>query len=84
VSETAEPADLSTERIDGGPAAQGGGPQLQHRGASGTGAKQQTVIPIDDASGQAGKAGDHNHEQALQQSATAAAVLKRLSTFDHH
>ena len=84
VSETAEPADLSTERIDGGPAAQGGGPQLQHRGASGTGAKQQTVIQIDDASGQAGKAGDHNHEQALQQSATAAAVLKRLSTFDHH
>lgn len=84
LSETAQPTDLSTERTDGGPAAQGGGPQLLHRGASGTGAKQQTVIQIDDASGQGAKAGDHNHQQALQQSATAAAVLKQLSTFDHH
>jgi beta-lactamase regulating signal transducer with metallopeptidase domain len=86
LSETAEPADLTTPRIDSGLAAQSGGPQLLHRGsaAPATGAKQQTVIQIDDASGQVGKAGDHNHEQALQQGATAAAVLKRLSTFDHH
>jgi beta-lactamase regulating signal transducer with metallopeptidase domain len=62
-----------------------GGPQLLHRGSTpGKASKQQTVIPIDDASGQAGKAGDHDHQQALQQTATAAAVLKRLSTFDHH
>jgi hypothetical protein len=62
-----------------------GGPQLLHRGSTpGKASKQQTVIPIDDASGQAGKAGDHDHQQALQQTATAAAVLQRLSTFDHH
>jgi hypothetical protein len=41
------------------------------------------VIPIDDPSGQTAKAGDHDHQQALQQTATVAAVLKRLSTFDH-
>lgn len=84
LSETAQPTDLSTERTDGGPGAQGGGPQLLHRAASGSGAKQQTVIQIDDASGQGAEPGDHNHQQALQQSATAAAVLKQLSTFDHH
>ena len=60
-----------------------GGPHLLHRGsAPGKASAQQTVIPIDDSSGQSAKAGDHDHQQALQQSATAAAVLKRLSTFD--
>ncbi len=63
-----------------------GGPQLLHRGsnAPSKASKQQTVIPIDDPSGQSAKAGDHGRQQALQQTATAAAVLKRLSTFDHH
>jgi hypothetical protein len=42
------------------------------------------VIPIDDASGQVSKAGDHDHDQALQQTATAAAVLKRLAALDRH
>jgi hypothetical protein len=60
------------------------GPQLLHRGeASAKPSRQQTVIPIDDPSG-TGKAGDRDHQQALQQTATAAAVLKRLSTFDRH
>jgi beta-lactamase regulating signal transducer with metallopeptidase domain len=63
-----------------------GGPQLLHRGsaAPAKASRQQTAIPIDDPSGQNTKAGDHDHQQALQQTATAAAVLKRLSTFDHH
>jgi beta-lactamase regulating signal transducer with metallopeptidase domain len=61
-----------------------GGPQLLHRGSAAKASGQQTVIPIDDPSGQNTKAGDHDHQQALQQTATAAAVLKRLSTFDHH
>ena len=62
-----------------------GGPQLLHRGsaAPAKASGQQIVIPIDDPSGQTAKAGDHDHQQALQQTATAAAVLKRLSTFDH-
>jgi beta-lactamase regulating signal transducer with metallopeptidase domain len=61
-----------------------GGPQLLHRGSAALGkaSRQQTVIPIDDPSGQTAKAGDHDHQQALQQTATAAAVLKRLSAFD--
>lgn len=62
-----------------------GGPQLLHRGSTAPAkvSSRQTVIPIDDPSGQAAKAGDHDHQQALQQTATAAAILKRLSTFDH-
>jgi beta-lactamase regulating signal transducer with metallopeptidase domain len=62
-----------------------GGPQLLHRGSAvpAKASSQQTVIPIDDPSGQTPKAGDHDHQQALQQTATAAAVLKRLSTLDH-
>jgi beta-lactamase regulating signal transducer with metallopeptidase domain len=62
-----------------------GGPQLLHRGSAVPvkALQQQTVVPIDDPSGQTAKAGDHDHQQALQQAATAAAVLKRLSTFDH-
>jgi hypothetical protein len=62
-----------------------GGPQLLHRGSAAPpkASRQQTVIPIDDPSGQPAKAGDHDHQEALQQTATAAAVLKRLSTFDH-
>ncbi len=60
------------------------GPQLLHRGSAPAKlSRQQTVIPIDDPSG-TGKAGDREHQQALQQTATAAAVLKRLSTFDRH
>jgi len=62
-----------------------GGPHLLHRGsaAPAKASSQQVVIPINDPSGQTAKAGDHDHQQALQQTATAAAVLKRLSTFDH-
>ncbi len=62
-----------------------GGPQLLHRGsaAPAKAPSRQTVIPIDDPSAQTPKAGDHDHQQALQQTATAAAVLKRLSTLDH-
>jgi beta-lactamase regulating signal transducer with metallopeptidase domain len=60
-----------------------GGPQLLHRGSAAPAkAARQTVIPIDDASGQTSKAGDHDHQKALQQTATAVSVLKRLSTFD--
>jgi beta-lactamase regulating signal transducer with metallopeptidase domain len=87
VSETPQPTDLSAERkSDGSAAVQSAGPQLLHRGsaASRNGAKQQTVVLIDDASGQVSKAGDHDHKQILQQTATAAALLKRLAEFDHH
>jgi beta-lactamase regulating signal transducer with metallopeptidase domain len=87
LSETPEPTDAFAARnTDASASTQSnGGPQLLHRGAApGKVSKQQTVIPINDASGQAGKAGDHDHQQALQQTATAAAVVKRLSTFDHH
>jgi beta-lactamase regulating signal transducer with metallopeptidase domain len=87
LSETPEPPDSSAaQNKDVLASTQGdGGPQLVRRGsAPGKASKQQTVIPIDDVSRQAGKSGDHDHEQALQQTATAAAVLKRLSTFDHH
>ena len=87
--DAAQPSDFSAPRIpDGSSSAQSvGGPQLLHRGspASGNVAKQQTVLLTDtDASGQVGKAGDHDHQQALQQTATAAAVLKRLSSVDRH
>lgn len=60
-----------------------GGPQLLHRGATAA-AKQQTVIPIEDGSGQSVKGGDHDdRKQAVQQSATAAAgILKGLSDVD--
>jgi beta-lactamase regulating signal transducer with metallopeptidase domain len=88
VSQTPESTDFSAPRnADISASTQGdGGPQLLHRGsaAPAKAARRQTVIPIDDPSGQAAKAGDHDHQQALQQTATAAAVLKRLSTFDHH
>jgi beta-lactamase regulating signal transducer with metallopeptidase domain len=86
VSETPEsPESSAMQNNDGLAAIQGGGgPQLVRRGSvPGKASQQQTVIPIDDAGGQAGKSGDHDHQQALQQTATAAAVLKRLSTFDH-
>jgi beta-lactamase regulating signal transducer with metallopeptidase domain len=87
LSETPESTDVSAARnTDASASTQSdGGPQLLHRGAApGKASKQQTVIPIDDASGQGGKSGDHDRQQALQQTATAAAVLKRLSTVDHH
>jgi beta-lactamase regulating signal transducer with metallopeptidase domain len=87
VSETPESPDSSAaQNNDVLASTQGdGGPQLVRRGSTpGKASKQQIVIPIDDVSGQAGKSGDHDHQQALQQTATAAAVLKRLSTFDHH
>ena len=60
------------------------GPKLLHRDGTAPGkvSRQQIVIPIGDASEQSAKAGDHDHQQALQQTATAAALLKRLSTFD--
>jgi beta-lactamase regulating signal transducer with metallopeptidase domain len=76
---------FASRNMDVSPSTQSdGGPHLLHRGsASGKASAQQTVIPIDDSSGQSAKAGDHDHQQALQQTATAAAVLKRLSTFDH-
>jgi beta-lactamase regulating signal transducer with metallopeptidase domain len=87
VNETPESADSSTARnVDVSTLTQSdGAPQLLHRDANAPGkaSRQQTVIPIDDPSGQAAKAGDHDHQQALQQTATAAAILKRLSTFDH-
>jgi beta-lactamase regulating signal transducer with metallopeptidase domain len=86
LGETPESTGFSAARnINDSAATQSeGAPQLLHRGATPARAsRQQTVIPIDDASGQSGKAGDHDHQQALQQTATAAAVLKRLSTFDH-
>jgi beta-lactamase regulating signal transducer with metallopeptidase domain len=62
------------------------GPQLLRRGASALGAaKRQTVVPIEDGSGQSVKGGDHDRKQAVQQTATAAAGLfKRLSEFDRH
>ena len=62
------------------------GPQLVRRGASAAGAaKRQTVIPIDDGSGQSVKGGDHDRNQAVQQTATAAAgLLKDLSSLDRH
>jgi hypothetical protein len=87
ITETPETTDFSTERNTESPVlAQTGGPQLLHRGSAtpGKNAKQQTVIPIDDAPGQVSKAGDHDHNQTLQQTATAAAVLKRISALDRH
>jgi hypothetical protein len=85
-NETPETADFTTARtVDvSTPTQSDGGPKLQHRDATVPGkvSRQQTVIPIDDASGQSAKAGDHDHQQALQQTATAAALLKRLSAFD--
>jgi beta-lactamase regulating signal transducer with metallopeptidase domain len=87
VTETPQTTDFSTERnTESQVLPQSGGPQLLHRGSAtpGKSAKQQTVIPIDDASGQVSKAGDHDHNQALQQMATAAAVLKRVAALDRH
>ncbi len=87
VTETPQTTDFSTGRNTESPVlTPTGGPQLVHRGSAtpGKSAKQQTVIPIDDASGQVSKAGDHDHNQALQQTATAAAVLKRMSALDRH
>ena len=85
-SETAPATDLSTARnTESQVLAQNGGPQLLHRGSATPGkSAKQTVIPIDDASGQVSKAGDHDHNQALQQTATAAAVLKRVAALDRH
>jgi beta-lactamase regulating signal transducer with metallopeptidase domain len=86
-SETAESVASATppDPSHPAPALSDAGPQLLHRGSTAPAkvASRQTVIPIDDSSGQAAKAGDHDHQQALQQTATAAAFLKRLSTFDH-
>lgn len=87
LSETSQPMDFSAEsRTDVSSSAQSSvGPHLLHRGtpAFGNGAKLQTVVPIDDASGQTTKGGDHDGKQAVQQTATAAAgIYKRLSVFD--
>jgi beta-lactamase regulating signal transducer with metallopeptidase domain len=86
VNETSESADFTTApNVDvSTPKQSDGGPQLLHRDPTAPGkvSRQQIVIPIDDGSGQAAKAGDHDHQQAVQQTATAAALLKRLSSFD--
>jgi hypothetical protein len=87
VSKTPEPTVVSApENAEISVSTPGdGGPQLLHRGsaAPAKASARQTVIPIDDPSGQIAKAGDNGHQQALQQTATVAAALKRLSTFDH-
>jgi beta-lactamase regulating signal transducer with metallopeptidase domain len=87
VSETPESADFFTPLNAGAPSPtlSNGGPQLLHRGstASTKVSSRQTVISIDDPAGQAAKGRDGDHQQALQQTATAAAILKRLSAFDH-
>jgi beta-lactamase regulating signal transducer with metallopeptidase domain len=87
VSQTPEPTVVSgPENAEISVSTPGdGGPQLLHRGsaAPAKASARQTVIPIDDPSGQIAKAGDNGHQQALQQTATVAAALKRLSTFDH-
>jgi beta-lactamase regulating signal transducer with metallopeptidase domain len=87
------PADSN---IEGSFSVQGSeGPQLIHRGSAASGksaghdsdgAKQQSVALLDpDSSGLAGKSGDQNRKQALQQTATAAAAIyKRLSAVDRH
>jgi beta-lactamase regulating signal transducer with metallopeptidase domain len=83
----AQSTDVSAEtRPADAASAQSGSPQLLHRGspASGGAAKPQIVVPIDDPSGQVAKPGDRDHDQALQQTATAAAVLKRISSLDRH
>jgi beta-lactamase regulating signal transducer with metallopeptidase domain len=86
-SEAAESVASATAPNTGLPAPtlSDAGPQLLHRGSTAAAkvSSRQTVIPIDDSSGQAAKGGDHDHQQALQQTASAAAILKRLSTFDH-
>jgi beta-lactamase regulating signal transducer with metallopeptidase domain len=86
-SEAPESADSSVPPNAGAPSPTvgDGGPQLLHRGSAGStkASSRQTVIPIDDPSGQSAKGGDHDPQQALQQTAAAAAILKRLSTFDH-
>jgi beta-lactamase regulating signal transducer with metallopeptidase domain len=86
-NEAPESADISSVRnTDASTLTQNdGGPKLLRRDATAPpkASGHQTVIPIDDASGQSGKAGDHDHQQALQQTATAAALLKRLSALDH-
>ena len=63
------------------------GPHLVHRGAAASGntAKLQTVVPIEDGSGQSAKGGDQDRKQAVQQTATAAVgLLKRLGDLDRH
>src|SRR5579859_1070394 len=77
-SEAAESIASATQP-DAGPLAPtpgDAGPQLLHRGSTAPAkvSSRQTVIPIDDSSGQAAKGGDHDHQQALQQTATAAAI----------
>ena len=86
VSEMPESADFSAAPNTGDPAPKisDGGPQLLHRGstASAKVSSRQIVIPIDDASGQAVKGGNGDYQKALEQTATAAAILKRLSALD--
>lgn len=89
LSPATEPEDLSPERATGdssqSPSATG--PQLLHRGspASNRNAKQQTVVPINDPSGQTSKSRDHDRNQAVQQTASAAAgIYRRLSDLDRH
>jgi beta-lactamase regulating signal transducer with metallopeptidase domain len=63
------------------------GPQLLHRGspASNRNTLQQTVVPIGDPSGQTSKGGDHDGNQAVQQTATTAVgIYRRLSVVDRH
>jgi beta-lactamase regulating signal transducer with metallopeptidase domain len=83
-----ESADFSTpsNATAPSPTLSNGGPQLLHRGSTASTkiSSRQTVIPIDDPAGQTAKGRDGDHQQALQQTATAAAILNRLSTFDHH
>jgi beta-lactamase regulating signal transducer with metallopeptidase domain len=89
----AQPVTDSTYRKGEGtsPPLSAAAPRLLHRPpASATPGNtvltQQTVSLIDnDASGQTGKSGDGDRNQALQQSATAAmAIYKRLSAVDRH
>jgi beta-lactamase regulating signal transducer with metallopeptidase domain len=86
-NEAPESADISSVRNTAASTLtqNDGGPKLLRRDATAPAkaSGRQTVIPIDDASGQPGKAGDHDHQQALQQTATAAALLRRLSSVDH-
>jgi beta-lactamase regulating signal transducer with metallopeptidase domain len=88
LTQTTLPAGSTAPNTDGSSRAQSDvGPHLLHRGSpdSGTDTKPQTVILIDDSSGQTSKAGDRDRKQALQQSAAAAlGIYKGLSDFDRH
>jgi hypothetical protein len=89
LSSATDPDDLLPERVTENPSRSltTTGPQLLHRGSppSNRDALQQTVVPIDDPSGQTSKGGDHDRNQALQQTATTAAgIYKRLSVVDRH